>query len=218
MSEMINLPVAEFQQLQAQKAEFEKLTAARELEAASANARLAISRGEVDNVVRQTRQEVAEANAKAARFAAKSELATALAGHQLNNGAAEQLGVILGSQISGELATDGTFIARTPTFQSVKDFVAAKLQDESFRHFLASGQPANRPATLGHPAQPGTPAAMPEPANLGQAVVLRAQMEREARANQGKADGRTDPSQPFGLGKGGPPAFGSLTNHLRGFR
>jgi hypothetical protein len=200
MSDMINLPVAEYQQLQAQKAEFEKLTAARELEAASANARLAISRGEIDSVVRQTRAEVADAKAKAASFAARSELATALAGHQLSTGSAEQLATILGNQITGEIAPDGTFASRTPTYQSVKDFVASKLAEPTYQHFLASGKPAAQ-SNPGNPAAPGASSnPFPQPTNFGQAITAKMhQSYHENRERLAAADPRSDMSVPFGL-------------------
>ena len=71
------------------------------------------------------------------------------------------------------------FAVRTPTFQSVNDFVAAQLAQPNYAHFIRSTNPGGTDVTKGaHQADPTPPPntpAPPQPKTLGEAVILHMQ-------------------------------------------
>lgn len=229
---LVSVPADTLAALQNRAAQAEAAIASREAESRAADARLMVSRGESEALVRQTQSEVAKARESASRYAARASLTAELAGHQLGVGAAEQLGVLLGDQVVADIGADGSLNVRSKDFRSVKDFVASTLANPDYKHFLANGQPATPTPTPGNPMQPSNPGAPAQPTdlsqtkvnNLGEALLLRNQLERQQQAQALTANplgrdenGRKVPTPGFGLGRGGSTPLSALGRTLRGF-
>jgi hypothetical protein len=221
MADLVSVPADTLAALQSRAAQAEAAIAAREAESRAADARLMVSRGESEALVRQTQAEVNKAKESAARYASRAALTAELAGHQLGIGAAEQLGTLLGDQVVADIGADGSFNVRSKDFRSVKDFVSSTLANPDYKHFLAHGQPAAPATTPANPtATPGAPAQPIDPAQvkvdtIGEAIVMRAQMER-TKAVADNRNGITDPSVGFGGFGRGASTHAALTKHISG--
>jgi hypothetical protein len=217
---LVSIPADVLANLQNTAAQAQAAIAAREADARAADARLMVSRGESDALIRQTQAEVSKAKDAASRYAARASLTAELAGHQLGVGAAEQLGTLLGDQVVADIGPDGSFNVRSKDFRSVKDFVASTLANPTYQHFLANSGGQSAPAsTPVNPAAPAQPAQPQEPKNLGEALIMRAAMERQAREAAQTGSPGVNPSHGFG-GFGSKPTGGILdvARALRGTR
>lgn len=214
---MPEIPVAELTAMQNRLAELEGANAIARSEAEAARARELIRAGQGDAVLKEHSTRLQEAERRASTYACSTELSKALAGHSLVPGGLEQVHALLADQVVADQTTSG-YQVRSRDYRPVADLVKTKLSDPSFAHFLAGNQAAA--ASHAATAQPGTQAAsVVEPRTLGAAILQRHELENQSRIDAGKADGRTNPAQSFGLGKGGStPSFATLLNHLRGFR
>ena len=122
-----------------------------------------------------------------------------LASQPLVPGGAEQLTQLWRNQFVVEPQGD-SFTVRTPTFQSVGDFVQAQLARPEYAHFIRASNPGGGTAgtTGAHqaaPTSPATPAAPVQPKNFGEAIILQMQ---ESQKNQ-PTDPRLNPAVPMGL-------------------
>ena len=181
---MIPVPQSQLAQMQAQLAELQASNNAARLETEAAKSLAMIKAGQGEAVLKETTARVNEANRRAARYAASSELSRALASHPLGIGAAEQLGTLFADEVVAE-STGDSFSVRSKDYKSVPDFVAAKLADPSYAHFLASkpgSPPVNRPA----PGNPAIPTTTEPPTTFGEAIVMDAQAKRAADAANAK--------------------------------
>jgi hypothetical protein len=217
--QMVTLPVETVRQYQEQRAQYESMAAQQASEAAAATARAMIARGEIESVVQRTAAEVKTAQQAASRYAASAELSRSLASHQLAPGAAEQLAQLWRDEVRADLGADGNFAVASKDFRPVADFVAAKLNDPSYAHFKATSGHTAPASTPGNPAAPAQPAQPQEPKNLGEALIMRAAMERQAREAAQTGSPGVNPSHGFG-GFGSKPTGGILdvARALRGTR
>lgn len=210
---LVSVPADVLASLQSTAVQAQATIAAHEAEARAADARAMIARGETNAVLQRHQAEIAESKARTAKLAVATELSRALATKPLGPHAAEQLETIL----SGELIADETptgFNVRTRDFQDVNTYVSNKLAQPSYAHFLASHQNAAPAATPGAPAT-GSPAEPPrEPRTAGEAIMMRAQQERQKAVAENRS-WTTDPSI-SGFRRGGHSPLGALANHLSG--
>ena len=131
------------------------------------------------------------------RSTAKSR--AVLSSQPLVPGGAEQLTQLWRSQFIVEPQGD-SFNVRTPTFQSVGDYVSAQLARPEYAHFIRASNPGGGTAgtTGGHRAAPTSPAnqaAPVAPKNFGEAIILQMQ---ESQKNQ-PTDPRLNPAVAMGL-------------------
>ena len=96
---------------------------------------------------------------RAKRYALDGEVSRVLASQPLVPGGAEQLTQLWRSQFVVEPQGD-SFTVRTPTFQSVGDFVTAQLARPEYAHFIRASNPGGGTAgtTGAHQAAPTAPA------------------------------------------------------------
>jgi hypothetical protein len=199
-----------FTSIQTRLAQIESEQRAREVAAQQEQAAILAKKGEVENALNMLRQQTEQqlANERAARatieerakrYALDGEVSRVLASHPLVPGGAEQLTQLWRSQFTVQPEGD-SFAVRTPTFQSVSDFVIASLAKPEYAHFIRAQNPGGGTAgtTGAHQSAP-TPAANltaqpPADMNLSQAVIL-------AMASQKKVmdDPRLTPALGFGL-------------------
>jgi len=157
---------------------------------------LKLAREQAEQTLTSERQKFAQIEERAKRFALDNEISRALTPHNLVHGGVEQLTQLWRSQFVIDAQGDA-FSVRTPTFQSVGEFVSQQLARPEYSHFLrassqggtASGQPVQAAQTP--PASP-TPAAQPR--NMGEAVILHMQGLQKAHG-----DSRTNLGLPMGL-------------------
>jgi len=200
-----------FTSIQTRLAQIESEQCARETAHQQEQATILAKKGEVENALnlmrQQSEQQLANERAvratieeRAKRYALDGEVSRVLASQPLVPGGAEQLTQLWRSQFTVEPQGD-SFTVRTPTFQSVSDFVTAQLGRPEYAHFVRAQNPGGGTAgtTGGHQAAP-TPAAnattstTPEPKNLSEAVILAMQgIKKDA------ADPRLTPGIGFGL-------------------
>jgi hypothetical protein len=209
----ITIPVEQFQEfagLQARISQLEQEQKQRETAATEERIKLMTAKGEAEAAVKTLREQkeaelAAEKSARigledrAKRYALDGELSRALASQPLVAGGAEQLTKLWRSEFTAEPQGD-SFAVRTPTFQSVGDFVAAQLTRPEYAHFVRAQNPgggtgAMNPAGQSAPTQPANSAAPPQPKTLSEAVILTMQ----ERAKGTIADGRINPAVGFGL-------------------
>jgi hypothetical protein len=135
---------------------------------------------------------------RAKRYALDGELSKALASQPLVPGGAEQLTQLWRNQFQVEPQGE-SFHVRTPTFQSVGDFVGAQLARPEYAHFLRAQNPTGGTAgtTGAHQAAPtpASPAAPTTPKNFGEAIVLQMQEIYKGQPS----DARLNPAAPMGL-------------------
>jgi hypothetical protein len=214
MSEMISVPADVLANLQNVAAQAQATIASRESEARAADARALIARGETEAVLRRHQAEIADSKSKTGKLAIAAELGRALAAQPLGPHAASQLEVILG----GELVADETptgFSVRTRDFRDVNSYVQSRLATPEFAHFRADHKAATGTPAPDALAQPGSAVEPPQPRNVGEAIIMRAQMQSQQKAAENKS-GINDPSIGFGgFGRGGS-SHNTLTRHLSG--
>ncbi len=171
--------------------------------------KLLAQKGEIENALRIQREQAeqqlnAERSHRAAieerakRYALDGELARVLASQPLVPGGAEQLTQLWRSQFTVEAQGD-SFAVRTPTFQSVQDFVATQLSQSTYAHFIRSTNPGGTAGTTGGnlsaPTPPANQTAPAAPKTLGEAVILHMQSLK----TNSTTDPRLDLSSPMGL-------------------
>jgi hypothetical protein len=161
-------------------------------------------------------QELAAANARIAQYETQESertKAAAIAGElgkfDLVDGAAAQLGQLIGEKVITTKTNDGHDLMFGPNYRSLGDHVSDLMKQPAYAHFLRSGAPA---ASGPAPAQaapmpgapmPGNPAAPPEPKNFGEAIVMHVQ--ESIRQSPSGGDPRLNPSRPMALGRRGLP-------------
>jgi hypothetical protein len=198
-----------FTSIQARLAQVEAEQRQRDDAARVEQVKLLAQKGEVENALRIQREQAeqqlntersqrAAIEERAKRYALDGELSRVLASQPLVPGGAEQLTQLWRNQFTVEAQGD-SFAVRTPTFQSVNDFVAGQLAQPHYAHFIRSNnQGGTAGATGAHqadPTPPVHPAAPPVPKTLGEAVILHMQSIK----GNASADPRLDLSSPMGL-------------------
>lgn len=157
-----------FTAMQVRLAHVEAEQAARDANARAEQVKVLAQKGDIEAAMRQqaedankalntekTQRAVSEERAK--RYAVDAELAQALASQPLSDGSAEQLSDLWRGKLLAEPHGD-SYAVRTPTFQSVKDFVAAQLAQPHYSKFLRSTNQGGAGATGGSLASPTPPA------------------------------------------------------------
>lgn len=196
-----------FTSIQARLAEMEAAQRSQQEAAQQEQARILAQKGEVENALRMLReqseqtlnserQRLVQIEERAKRYALDGEVTRALAGHNLVPGGAEQLAQLWRSQFVVDTQGD-SFAVRTPTFQSVGEFVSQQLARPEYAHFVrASTQGGTATGQTIQAAQtpPANPAPAPQPRNMGEAVVLHMQGLQKAQG-----DARSNLSLPMGL-------------------
>ena len=214
---VVPVPEAVYQELQGYKAAAAKAETERQVaETAAKQAALQaqIEKGQIKEAMELIRKQADDAAAseraqraaveeKAKRYALSGEVSRALASHNLVPSAAAQLADHWRNEFVVE-ATGDSFAVRTPTFQSVGDFIAAKLATPDYSHFVRSstvGGVGHNPAaqTTAPTASPvvTSPVAPPNPKNFGEAIIL--QMQEIQKNQPGGSDPRLNPSAAMGL-------------------
>lgn len=196
-----------FTSIQARLAEMEAAQHAQREAAQQEQARILAQKGEVENALRMLRdqseqtlnserQRLVQIEERAKRYALEGEVSRALAAHNLVSGGAEQLAHLWRSQFVVDTQGD-SFAVRTPTFQSVGDFVSQQLARPEYAHFIrASSQGGTATGQTIQAAQtpPASPTPAAQPRNMGEAVILHMQSLQKAQG-----DARANLSLPMGL-------------------
>jgi len=207
-----------FTAMQARLAQVEAQNLAREQQAQQEQATILAKKGDVeaalqllrtesDRAINAARADLTMATDRAKRYAVEGELSRALAGQPLMPGAAAQLTKLWRGEFSSE-PTGDTFQVRTPTFQSVGDFVAAQLASPDYAHFVRAQNPTGgtgglNPAGQATPTGTVQPAVRSEPKTLSDAIILTMREMGQVsgvpgQTDPGGADGR-QPRSAFGL-------------------
>jgi hypothetical protein len=200
-----------FSALQARVAQLESEQRSRDEAAKAEQVKLLAQKGEIENALRIQREEAQKQldaeragrsaiEERAKRYALEGEVSRVLASQPLVPGGAEQLTQLWRSQFVVEPAGD-SFTVRTPTFQSVSDFVQAQLTRPEYAHFIRASNPGGGTAggtsggSLTAPTPAANPATTPQPKNFGEAIIL--QMQEMAKSQP--ADPRLNPAVPMGI-------------------
>lgn len=199
-----------FTSIQARLAQVEAEQRTRDDASRVEQVKLLAQKGEIENALRVQREQAetqlnsersqrAAIEERAKRYALDGELSRVLASQPLVPGGAEQLTQLWRNQFTVEAQGD-SFTVRTPTFQSVNDFVAGQLANPHYAHFIRSTNQGGTAGTTGahqaDPTPPANPAAPIEPPTLGHAVILHMQ---KLMAKNPNADPRLDLTSPMGL-------------------
>lgn len=196
-----------FTSIQARLAEMEAAQRTQQEAAQQEQARILAQKGEVENALRMLReqseqtlgaerQRLVQVEERAKRYALDGEISRALATQNLVQGGAEQLSQLWRSQFVVDTQGD-SFAVRTPTFQSVGEFVSQQLARPEYAHFVrASTQGGTATGQTIQAAQtpPAGPTPAPQPRNMGEAVILHMQGLQKAQG-----DARANLSLPMGL-------------------
>lgn len=212
-AQTVTIPLEQLQtftSVQARLAQLEAEQRSRDEAARAEQVKLLAAKGEIENALRIQREEAqkaldAERSSRAAveerakRYALEGEVSRVLASQPLVAGGAEQLTQLWRNQFVVEPQGD-SFTVRTPTFQSVTDFVQAQLARPEYAHFIRASNPAGGTAgtTGAHQAAPTSPATATQsaqPKNFGEAIILQMQ---ESQKNQ-PTDPRLNPNVAMGL-------------------
>jgi hypothetical protein len=200
-----------FTSVQARLATLEAEQRSRDETARAEQVKLLAAKGEIEKALQTQREEAqkqidAERTSRAAveerakRYARDGELSRALASQPLVPGGAEQLTQLWSSQFVVEAAGE-SFNVRTPTFQTVTDFVKAKLAAPEYAHFIRAQNPAGGTAgapasgSLAAPTAPANPPPAAEIKTFSDAIILHVKENQQSAGN----DGRTNPRVGFGL-------------------
>jgi hypothetical protein len=217
MPQTVTIPLEQLQtftSVQARLAQMELDQRTRDDKATADRVTLMAQKGEIEKAMQIQREEAqkqldaervshAATNDRAKKYALDGEVSRVLASQPLVPGGAEQLTQLWRSQFVVEPAGEG-FAVRTPTFQSVGDFVTAQLARPEYAHFIRASNPSGGTAggggggSLAAPTSPANPAAVAQPKNFGEAIVL--QMAEIQKKNN--PDNRLDPSQAMGISRG----------------
>ncbi len=209
-AQTVTIPLEQLQTftaVQARLATLEGEQRSRESAAREEQAKILAQKGEVENALKMLRDQsesqlsserarLAAVEERAKRYALDGELSRALSSQPLVPGGAEQLTRLFRGEFMVDSQGD-SFTVRTPTFQSVGDFVKAQLERPEFAHFVrASGQSGTAGTTGAHqttPTPPATQAPAQAPKTLGEAVIMRMQNmkkdEPDPRYNLGSSFG-----------------------------
>jgi hypothetical protein len=200
-----------FTSVQARLAQMEADQRSRDEASRAEQVKLMAAKGEIENALRIQREEAqkqleserasrAAVEERAKRYALDGEVSRVLASQPLVPGGAEQLTQLWRNQFVVEPQGD-SFTVRTPTFQSVGDFVAAQLGRPEYAHFIRASNPGGGTAggaggaSLAAPTSPANPAAPTQPKNFGEAIILQM-----AELQKGQStDPRLNPAAPMGL-------------------
>ncbi|MGP0063536.1 MAG: hypothetical protein ACLQGP_08060 [Isosphaeraceae bacterium] len=201
--------VQAFTAMQSRLSQLEGEQRSREQSTQQEQARILAQKGEVENALRilreQSEQQVQTERARltqveerAKRYALDGELSRALAACNLVPGGAEQLTQLWRNQFLVDAQGD-SFAVRTPTFQSVGDFVHQQLARPEYAHFVRAQNPGGgtgglQPSAQTLPSATANPSQMPQPKNMGEAVILHMQNMQKAQG-----DPRSNISLPMGL-------------------
>lgn len=180
---------------------------------------------ELAAIIQQQRDELARVQHRETEARISSTLSSAVAQHaaRLVPGTAPQIEALLRPQI--RLAESGSeSVVCGPAFESVSDFVKARIDSPEFSHFVTArnpgggtggigsqiapqGAPGRQPAAQEPTAEPGsvarhfawgaTPMTLGGHPNLGALMVAEGKAVRASRGPAG--DPAMDPSQPYGL-------------------
>ena len=196
-----------FTAMQAQLVKVEEEQQKREAAAREEQVKILAAKGQVEEALRQQREEAqraieaershrAQTEERAKRYALEGELARVLGSQPLVPGGAEQLTHLLRDHFVVE-HSGNSFQVRTQDFRTVGDYIGAMLGRSEFAHFLRAQNPAGGTGGVGAqsaPSSPANPASPDEPKNFSEAVL----MQYAATAKQ-SADPRLNPTVPFGL-------------------
>ncbi len=201
--------VQAFTAMQARLAQLESEQRSREQATQQDQARILAQKGEVENALRMLREQseqqvqaertrFTQIEDRAKRYALDGELSRALSACNLVPNGTEQLTQLWRNQFLVETQGD-SFAVRTPTFQSVGEFVHQQLAKPEFAHFVRAQNPGGgtggvQPSAQSPPSSPANPALMPQPKNMGEAVILHMQSMQKAQG-----DPRANISLPMGL-------------------
>jgi hypothetical protein len=213
---VVPIPKAMYDEFVGYKATVAKLEADRqaaEVAKKEAELKAQIEKGQIQEVLagikkqaedtaNSERAQRAAIEKRAEKFALSSQLATALASQNLVPGAAPQLSTLWQNEFVVEAAGD-SYAVRTPSFQSLTDFVATKLASPEYAHFVRSttsgGTGAGHAASQAAPTPSQTPPpAPPQPKNFGEAIVMQLKQDGMAGA-AGSRDPRENPRLAMGL-------------------
>ena len=199
-----------FTSVQARLAQMEADQRSRDDAARAEQVKLLAQKGEIENALRIQREEGQKqldserasrsaVEERAKRYALDGEVSRVLASQPLVPGGAEQLTQLWRNQFVVEPQGD-SFNVRTPTFQSVGDFVAAQLARPEYAHFVRASNPGGGTAgaTGAHqaaPTSPANPAAPIQPKNFGEAIILQMQELQKTQPS----DPRLNPAAAMGL-------------------
>ena len=195
--------------MQARLAQLESEQRNREVAIQQDQARVMAQKGEVENALRLLREQsdqqvqaerarLAQVEDRAKRYALDGELSRALSACNLVPGGAEQLTHLWRGQFVVDAQGD-SFAVRTPTFQTVSDFVHQQLSRPEYAHFVRAQNPGGgtggiQPSAQTLPSTPANATQMPQPKNMGEAVILHMQNMQKAQG-----DPRANISLPMGL-------------------
>jgi hypothetical protein len=198
-----------FTSMQARLAQLESEQRSREQAAQQEQARILAEQGKLQDALRMLRDQseqqvqaerarMAQVEERAKRYALDGELSRSLAACNLVSGGAEQLTQLWRNQFIVEAQGD-SFAVRTPTFQSVGEFVAQQLARAEYSHFVRAQNPGGGtggvlPSAQSPPGTPANPAQPPQPKNMGEAVILHMQGMQRAQG-----DPRSNMSLAMGL-------------------
>jgi hypothetical protein len=206
----VMISAKDYQELLDSRAKLAQIEEARQREAQEAQRRemeALAQRGQIEAALRmlreQSQQEVeaerarlSQTEERAKRYALDGELSRALAAAPLASpAAAEQLTQLWRNQLTVEAQGD-SFVVRTPTFQSVGEFVAQQLQRPEYAHFVRATTQGGvgGQTTQAAQTQTATPSPAPLPKTMGEAVILHMQSLQKAQG-----DPRTSMALPLGL-------------------
>lgn len=197
-----------FTNIQARLAEHEERMRRETQESQRREAEVLAERGNLQDALRQLReqseqqlnaerQKQTEIQQRAQQYALDSELSRTLAAENIVPGGVEQLTRLFRGEFVVE-PQGHAFAVRTPTYQSVPDFIKAQLGRPEYAHFLRAQNPGGGTAA-GQPVQatqtpPANPAFAPQPRNMGEAVILHMQGLQKAQG-----DARSNMHLPMGL-------------------
>ena len=198
-----------FTSMQARLAQLESEQRSREQTAQQEQARILAQKGEVENALRMLRDQseqqvqaertrLVHLEERAKRYALDGELSRALSACNLVPGGAEQLTQLWRNQFTVESQGD-SFAVRTPTFQSVGEFVSQQLARTEYSHFVRAQNPGGgtggvQPSAQTPPSTPANSVQLPQPKNMGEAVILHMQSLQKAQG-----DPRSNMSLSMGL-------------------
>jgi hypothetical protein len=212
-AQTVTIPLEQLQtftSMQARLVQLEAEQRTRDEAAKAEQVKLLAQKGEIENALRIQREQAdqqlaSERSAKLAieerarRYALDGELSRVLASQPLVPGGADQLTQLWRSQFNVEVQGD-SFTVRTPTFQSVGEFISQQLAKPEYAHFIRAANPGGGTAGtsgggLSAPTAPANASPEPQPKTLSEAVILTMQ----TMAKKGVADPRLDPAAGFGL-------------------
>ena len=211
-AQTVTIPLEQLQtftSIQARLAQVEAEQRQRDDAARVEQVKLLAQKGEIENALRIQREQAeqqlnaershrATIEERAKRYALDGELTRVLSSQPLVPGGAEQLTQLWRNQFTVEAQGD-SFAVRTPTFQSVQDFVATQLAMPTYAHFIrstnAGGTAGTTGGNLSAPTPPANQTGPAAPKTLGEAVILHMQTMK----TNASTDPRLDLSSPMGL-------------------